>query len=132
MEIRTEQLNDVARAAFLERLDAAFERDLADYHRIERDQRLRFLAAAVELAESKGFISEQGIASYVLALWYLDIDFEEKSDELASLLSSSLPEVRRIHAMNQWVEALLGEPDNIAAADEALKKALHLTEPWGN
>ncbi|WP_129126974.1 hypothetical protein [Geomonas oryzae] len=132
MEIKTMPINSAVRAAFLEHLDAVFDRDLADYHRIERGQRLQFLAAAVELAENKGFSSEQGIASYVLALWYLDIDFEEKSDELASLLLSPLPEVRRVHAMNQWVEALLGEPDNIAAADEALKKALHLTEPWGN
>ncbi|WP_224960697.1 hypothetical protein [Geomonas subterranea] len=132
MEIRTEQVNDVARAAFLERLDAVLIRDLTDYHKIEREQRWQFLAGATELAESKGFKSEQGIASYVLALWYLDIDFEDKSSELESLLTSSLPEVRRIHGMNQWVEALLGEPDNVAAADDALKRVLQLTEPWGN
>ncbi|QWV94610.1 hypothetical protein KP004_05350 [Geomonas oryzisoli] len=132
MEIRIEQMNEVARAEFLERLDAALMRDLSDYYRIERDQRREFLAGAIELAESKGFRSEQGMASYVLALWYLDIDFEDKSSELETLLASSLPEVRRIHGMNQWVEALLGDPDNIAAADDALKKSLQLTEPWGH
>ncbi|WP_236025906.1 hypothetical protein [Geomonas azotofigens] len=132
MEIRIEQMNEVARAEFIERLDAALMRDLTDYYKIGRDQRLDFLAAAVELADSKGFKSEQGMASYVLALWYLDIDFEEKSNALETLLTSSLPEVRRVHALNQWVEAVLGEPDNIAAADEALRKSLQLTEPWGN
>ncbi|UPU34823.1 hypothetical protein M1B72_15385 [Geomonas paludis] len=132
MEIRIEQMNEVARAEFIERLDAALMRDLSDYYKIGRDQRREFLAAAVELAENKGFKSEQGMASYVLALWYLDIDFEEKSTALETLLVSPLPEVRRVHALNQWVETVLGDPDNIAAADEALTKSLQLTEPWGN
>ncbi|GFO64726.1 hypothetical protein [Geomonas paludis] len=132
MEIRIEQMNEVARAEFIERLDAALMRDLSDYYKIGRDQRREFLAAAVELAENKGFKSEQGMASYVLALWYLDIDFEEKSTALETLLVSPLPEVRRVHAFNQWVETVLGDPDNIAAADEALTKSLQLTEPWGN
>ncbi|MBJ6750704.1 hypothetical protein [Geomonas anaerohicana] len=132
MEIRMEQMNEVARAEFIERLDAALMRDLSDYYKIGRDQRREFLAAAVELAENKGFKSEQGMASYVLALWYLDIDFEEKSTALETLLASPLPEVRRVHALNQWVESFLGDPDNIAAADEALRKSLQLTEPWGN
>lgn len=131
MEIRTEVMNDVAHAAFLEKLDAAFLRDLADYKEIDRDERREFLAAAIKLAETKGFQSEQGIASYALALWYLDIDFEERSGELESLLTSSLPEVRRVHAMNQWVEAVLGEPDNIQAANQAITQSLKLTEPWG-
>lgn len=131
MEIRIEMMNDVARAALLDKLDAAFLRDLAYYPEIDRDQRREFLGAAIQLAEAKGFQSEQGIASYTLALWYLDIDFEEKSNELLSLLSSSLPEVRRVHALNQWVEAVLGEPDNISAADEAITRSLKLTEPWG-
>lgn len=131
MEIRTEQMTEVARAAFLERLDDALLRDLTDYYKIGRDQRRQFLAAAVELAEHKGFKSEQGLASYVLALWYLDIDFEDKSVELGAMLASEFPEVRRVHALNQWVESFLGEPDNIAAADEALRNALKLTEPWG-
>lgn len=131
MEIRIEMMNDVARAAFLEKLDAAFLRDLSYYPEIEMEQRREFLSAAIQLAEAKGFQSEQGIASYTLALWYLDIDFEDKSSELEALLASQLPEVRRVHAMNQWVEAFLGEPGDIAAADEAIRKSLKLTEPWG-
>ncbi|MBJ6799955.1 hypothetical protein [Geomonas propionica] len=132
MEIRVEQMNEVARAEFVERLDAALMRDLSDYYKIGRDQRLEFLTAAVELAENKGFKSEQGVASYVLALWYLDIDFEEKSSALESLLTSPLPEVRRVRALNLWVETVLGDPDNIAAADDALRRSLQLTEPWGH
>lgn len=131
MEIGMETMSEVAHAAFLEKLDSAFLRDLPRYKEIEEDDRVRFIAAAVELAEGKGFKTEQGIASYVLALWYLDADFEERSGELAALLDGDLPEVRKTHAMNRWVETLLGAPDDVAAADEAMKRALRLTEPWG-
>lgn len=131
MEIRTERIDAAALVAMVDRLDAAFVRDLSDYHRIEPDQRREFLAAAVELALIKGFTSDQGIASYVLALWYLDIDFEEKSEALQSLLASPLPEVRRVHAMNRWVEAILRQPDDTTAADEAMRDSLKLTAPRG-
>lgn len=131
MEIRTEQIDEMARAAFIEKLDAAFARDLQDYIDIDRTERYEFLTLSMSLAETKGLNSEQGIASYALALWYLDIDFEDKSEELQSLLMSLYPEVRKVHAMNKWVEALLGDPENIAAADQALRRALKVTEPWG-
>lgn len=131
MEIRTEMINEVARSAFLEKLDLAFSRELPDYKAINMSERFEFLAAASELAERKGLKSEQGIASYALAIWYLDLDFEEKSSELESLLLGPFPEVRKVHALNKWVEAVIGDPDNIAEADEALKRSLKLTEPWG-
>lgn len=131
MEIRSDKIDELARAAFMERLDAAFRRDLQDYIEIDRNERYEFLALAMALAETKGFQTEQGIASYALALWYLGVDFEEKSTALESLLTSIYPEVRKVHAMNKWVEAVIGDPDNIAAADQAMKSALNVTGPWG-
>ncbi len=131
MEIRSEKIDELARAAFIEKLDAAFARDLQDYIGLDRYDRYAFLSLATALAETKGLVTEQGIASYALALWYLGVDFEEKSGELESLLASHYPEVRKVHAMNQWVEAVIGDPDDIAAADQAMKRALNLTEPWG-
>lgn len=131
MEIRSDKIDELARAAFMERLDTAFRRDLQDYMEIDRNERYEFLALAMALAETKGFQTEQGIASYALALWYLGVDFEEKSTALESLLTSIYPEVRKVHAMNKWVEAVIGDPDNIAAADQAMKSALNITGPWG-
>lgn len=131
MEIRSEKIDELARAAFTDKLDAAFCRDLPDYMRIEQDERYQFLTLAMALAETQGFSTEQGIASYTLALWYLGVDFEEKSNELAALLVAPYPEVRRIHAMNKWVEAMIGAPDDIAVADQAIKQALKQTEAWG-
>lgn len=131
MELRSEQMNRLARAAFIEKLDISFSRDLPDFNGIERKDRQQFLSLTMDLAHTRGLTSEQGIASYALALWYLGADFEEKSDDLRSLLSSGYPEVRKIHGLNRWVEAVIGDPDNTAAADGALKRSLRLTEPWG-
>ena len=131
MEIRTDQMDQFAHAAFMEKLDAAFSRDLSDFKDVDRDERHEFLSLAIALAETKGLKSEQGIASYVLALWYLGVDFEARSKELEALLESSYPEVRKVHAMNEWVEAVTGDPDDITAADKAMKHALELTKAWG-
>ena len=131
MEFRTEQMDRLAHAVFIEKLDAAFSRDLPDFKEIDRDERHEFLSLAIAFAETKGLRSEQGLASYALALWYLGVDFEEQSKELAALLESSYPEVRKVHAMNEWVEAVTGDPDDITAADKAMKRALELTEAWG-
>jgi len=131
MEIGSKQMNRLAHAAFMEKLDAAFSRDLPDFKEIDRDERHEFLFLAIALAEAKGFESEQGIASYALALWYLGVDFEERSQELESLLKSSYPEVRKVHAMNQWVEVAMGDPGDMPAADQAMKRAIELTEAWG-
>lgn len=132
MEIRREVMDEVAQAAFLEKLDALFCRDLADYREIASGERLEFMSAAIALAGTKGFKTEQGIASYALALWYLGGGFEERSEALASLLKGPYHEVRRIHAMNCWVDCVTADPDNIEAADEAIKESLKLTAPWGN
>ena len=131
MEFRTEQMHRLAHAVFIEKLDTAFSRDLPDFKGIDRGERYEFLSLAIAFAETKGLTSEQGLASYALALWYLGVDFEERSKELEALLESSYPEVRKVHAMNEWVEAVMGDPNDITLADKAMKRALELTEAWG-
>jgi hypothetical protein len=131
MEIRSGNIDELARAAFLAKLDAAFSSDLQDYVLIDQAERHQFLSLAMAMAGRRGLLTEQGIASFALALWYLGADFEQISGELQSLLAGSLPEVRKVHAMNKWVETLIGDPENIAAADKALLQALKLSEHWG-
>ena len=131
MEFRTEQMDWLAHAVFIEKLDTAFSRDLPDFKGIDRGERYEFLSLAIAFAETKGLTSEQGLASYALALWYLGVDFEERSKELEALLESSYPEVCKVHAMNEWVEAVMGDPNDITLADKAMKRALELTEAWG-
>jgi hypothetical protein len=129
--IRQEQIDAMARAIFIRRLYAAFTRDIPSFAVCEPDERSAFISQALSLAETKGFKTEQGFASYALALWWLGVDFEEKSQELEALLKSNYPETRKAYAMNEWVQVLIGDPDNVAAADEALRQGLSRSEAWG-
>jgi len=131
LKISKEQCERMARDMFLNKLVAAFSREIPSFAACDREDRKFFLTEAVLLAESKGFKTEQGLASYALAVWWLGVDFEEKSQALQALMQSIYPEVRKIQAMNEWVNAMIGDPKSMATADEALKQGLTLTEPWG-
>lgn len=131
LKVRSQQLHQVARAMFIEKVDAAFVSDVPGYADVDKPARKDFIVESMAAAERIGLTTEQGIASYALAVWWLGLDFETMSEELETLLRSDLPEVRKVHGMNEWVHAALGTPDNLAAADEKLKEALKLTEPWG-
>ena len=48
------------------------------------------------------------------------------------LLLGDYPEVRKIYAMNEWVNAMIDDHKNIAAADEALLQGVKHTEAWGS
>jgi len=129
--ISKKQSDQTARDIFLQRLVAAFSRDIPSFAACEWQDRKSFMSEAVLLAESKGFKTEQGLASYALAVWWLGADFEEKSQALQSLMQSTYPEVRKLQAMNEWVNAMIGNPESVSAADKALKQGLRLAEPWG-
>jgi hypothetical protein len=131
LKITKEQSDRMTRDMFIRKLIAAFSRDIPSFAACDWEDRDFFLTEAVLLAESKGFQTEQGLASYALAVWWLGVDFEEKSQALQALMQSTYPEVRKVQAMNEWVNAMIGHPESVAAADEALKQGLRLTEPWG-
>ena len=131
LTVRKEQVDAISRVRFVEKLNAAFSRDVPGFAESAPDDRKTFLTLAISLAETKGLKTEQGLASYALALWWLGVDFELKSKELESLLESDCPEVRKIYAMNEWVNAVIGDPKNIAAADEAMRQGVKRTEAWG-
>jgi hypothetical protein len=127
MRLHQDQAQRVAQAIFMEKLERVFCRDLPVFRRMSPEARSGFLGACMYNAESRGLVTEQGIASYILAAWFLDIGFEEKSRYLMALLAGHFPEVRKAYAMNEWVHAIIGEPENIAAADEKLKQAFYRT-----
>jgi hypothetical protein len=131
LRITKEQSDWMARDMFIRKLIAAFSRDIPSFAACDWEDREFFLTEAVLLAESKGFQTEQGLASYALAVWWLGVDFEEKSQALQALMQSTYPEVRKVQAMNEWVNAMIGHPESVSAADEALKQGLRLTKPWG-
>lgn len=131
LTITEEQKNQMRRERMIEKLDVAFSRDIPNFSALDDSDRRYFISEAITIANALGFETEQGAASYALAIWWLGIDFENKSKDLQELLESNYPEVRRVHAMNEWVNAVIGDPENIAAADQVMRQALEQTEAWG-
>jgi hypothetical protein len=131
LTIGQEQLDHMARGMIIRKLVAAFLRDFPNFAELVDADRTEFMNQCVTAAQAKGLKTEQGIASYALAVWWLGLGFEGTSEELAALLKSDYPEVRKVHAMNEWVRAVIGHPDDIVAADEKIKQALEVTRAWG-
>lgn len=130
MEINKNQIKFMGKAIFLEKLSQAFCRDIESFRELDADERAEFLIACQLSAESNGLVTEQGIASYALAAWWLGIGFEEKSRYLRSLFNSRFAEVRKVYAMNDWVHVMIGTHD-VSTADEQLKKSFYRTFAWG-
>jgi hypothetical protein len=131
MRISTAQFNSMVAGHWRQRVDRALRKAVPEYSQVTQGLRDDFLALAVDGAETAHFVTEQGAVGYVLGAWYLEPGFESRSPLLTALLASELPEFRRLHAMNAWLEATILEPANPAAADDALRKAFDMTHAWG-
>lgn len=131
MQVSEKQIRQVAQAMLTQKLGGAMRRALPEFDELSPQSRAGFLDACQRAAAARGLLTEQGIAAYALAAWFLEPGFEAKSPYLMALLDSGFPEVRKVHAMNEWLHVLLGEPGNPAAADEALKAAFYRTGAWG-
>lgn len=129
--IRNEQMQQMARAKFIGKVDSSFQEDVPGFADLDIHERHDFILEGMAVAERLGLKTEQGVVSYLLALWWLGPGFETSSYELDALLHSEYPEVRKVHAMNEWVQTAIGDPDNLAVADQKLKEALLQTEAWG-
>ena len=106
-------------------------RSLPEFDSLSAESRTAFVDACQEGAAACGLVTEQGVASYCLAAWFLEPGFEKKSRYLQALLDSAFPEVRKVYAMNEWAHVLIGNPSDMAAADAALKQAFYGTAAWG-
>ena len=131
MQLSKKQITIMGQATFIKKLEHAFCRDITEFAELGSDERAEFLVTCLFMAESRGLITEQGIASYSLVAWWLGIGFEEKSKYLISLFKSKFPEVRKVYAMNEWGHIMIGNPNNLTAADEKLKQSFYRTKAWG-
>ncbi len=131
MQISTDQFNQIVANHWRQRVDRALRKSVPEYAAASQGLRDDFLMLALDGAETANFITEQGAVGYVLGAWYLEPGFESRSRLLTALFASGLPEFRRLHAMNGWLDAAIREPGNPAAADDGLRKAFEMTHAWG-
>lgn len=117
---------------FVAKLGAEFCKNIPDFSGLEPETRHDFLMGCLSAAKANGLLTEQGVASYALGKWWLGESFEEKSRYLRSLFMSNFPETRKVYAMNEWISAVIGEPENMASADEKLKQGFYRTGAWGS
>jgi len=131
MQLKKKQITVMGQVIFLEKLEHVFCRDINEFTELTEEDRAEFLVACLFSAQSLELNSEQGIASYALAAWWLGVGFEEKSKYLIALFNSKFPEIRKVYAMNEWVHIMIGNPEQLAAADQQLKQAFYRTAAWG-
>ena len=131
MHVSQSQFDQIADAWFSARLDAAMRRAVPEYAGASPELCGDFVMLAVDCARTASFVTEQGIAAYALGAWYFEPEFEQRSRLLLAQLTTTLPEFRKIHAMNEWLHAALGNPCDVESADTALRKSFDATRPWG-
>lgn len=131
LQISAEQISMMEKIALVTKIDEALGRQYADFAALPDQERVTFVVDSMTSAAQYKLRSEQGVASYALAAYWLGIGFEQQSRHLQALLNSTFPEVRKVYAMNEWVHTLLGAPDDIERADEELKQAFYRTAAWG-
>ena len=131
IRIFADQMQDLGARAFRERLRASLARNDVDFAAMPPAAQHEFVAASHEQAQRLGLRSEQAVAAYALGALWLGVGFEESSPLLEKLLSTSVPEVRKVHAMSEWVRDQLGANSTPQSGDEALRRSFALTAPWG-
>lgn len=131
MKILAAQLHQIADSIFLQKLYRSFSKSLPDFGKLTEDEKLGFLEKSITDARALGLCTEIGIASYVMGVWWLDFNFEKQSQFLLSILHSEFPEIRKVHGMNEWIQARLCSPADPVAADQALSNSEKTTAPWG-
>lgn len=131
MQVDGSQLQRLSHGTLKTRIAQALARGAPGFSALAASERSAFVDHAIGEAQGWGFRTSQGFAAYALALWFLEPGFPETSRYLQALLASRVPEVRKVHAMNEWVSTLLGRPEAMAAADEKLKQAFYSTQAWG-
>jgi hypothetical protein len=130
-QISANQMRHMGDQAFRERLRASLARNDVDFAAMPTGAQREFVTASHEHARLLELRGEQAVAAYALGALWLGVGFEETSPLLQKLLSTSVPEVRKTHAMSEWVRDHLGATSTPDSGDAAIRKSFALTAPWG-
>ena len=128
MQITNKQMEQIASEQFIIRCQAEFNQNIPEFSDLVHEDQQIFLRECMKAAQKLNLQSEQGIVSYAMGVWWLGENFEKLSKNLLIILAKNCPEARRIHAMNEWVSYIIGDPENIDMADKILLNAFDKTK----
>ena len=129
--ITADQMEHMGSRTFRERLRASLARNDIDFAAMPSSTQDEFVVACHEQAQRLGLRGESAVAAYALGALWLGVGFEEASPLLKKLLDTSVPEVRKVHAMSEWVRDHLGATSTPQSGDAAIRRSFALTAPWG-
>lgn len=130
IQLSPDQAKLMAQGQFLTSLENKLCRQIPEFSELSPERRAQFLVSCFRSAQALGLVSQQGIASYTLAAWWLGIGFEQKCDNLQRLFKSQFAEVRKVYAMNEYAHTLIGNPQRLDLADQTLRQAFFRSAAW--
>ncbi len=125
------QFEKIGANVFRDRLRRSLARADQEFGGLPEPEQREFIELSHEQARLLGFRTEQGVAAYALGALWMGLGFEEGVPLLMTLLQAPVPEVRKVHGMSEWVHDQLGPHATLASGDDALRRSVQLTRPWG-
>jgi len=117
--------------AILGRVHVAFHESLPEFALQSQDDQGEFVLLAHSMANDCNIKSTMGIAAFGLAAWWLGPDLAGMSKDLGAALRSELPEIRKVHMLNEWAAARIAHPADKTVAERALVQAYADSRAWG-
>lgn len=118
-------------STILDQVHRAFYESLPGFSSESQDDQAEFTLFAQALANDSNMKSTMGIAAFGLAAWWLGPDFMDSSAGLREALRTDLPEIRKVHMLNEWAAVRIAQPTEMAPAERALVQARAESRAWG-
>ena len=131
LRFSAEQFAQLGRLQFLRKADHVLANNIPVWAQSDYPGRREFAEMCLDRSARYGLRSEQSVLLYTLCAVWLGQMFEEASPLLMRLLNSPLPELRKSHAMCDWVRDQLRPNASPVTGDAAIRRSLELTTPWG-
>ena len=131
LRFSAEQFAQLGRLQYLRKADHVLANNIPAWARSDHPGRREFAGMCLDRSARYGLRSEQSVLLYTCCAVWLGQMFEEVSPLLLLLLNSPLPELRKTHAMCDWVRDQLRPGATPVSGDAAIRRSLRLTTAWG-
>ena len=125
------QFAELGRLQFVRKADRVLANSIPQWAQSQCADRREFAGMCLDRSARYGLRSEQSVLAYTYCAVWLGQMFEETSPLLLLLLNSTLPELRKSHAMCAWVRDTIRRSATPVSGDAAIRRSLEFTTPWG-